>query len=88
MNLVLAGLLRWLEHHLVLRKVTGSISSLGTFLGAGFDSWSGHIWEATDPCFSLTSMSVCLSIYSSIYLYRSIYHLSIYHLNVVKPYPR
>lgn len=22
----------------------------------GFDPWLGHTWEATNPCFSLTSM--------------------------------
>ena len=31
-------------------------------LGCGFDPWSGHVWETTDQCFSLTLISVCLSV--------------------------
>ena len=46
-------------------------SSQGAYLGCRFDPWSGHIWEATDQCFSLTlvffspisslSLTLCVS---------------------------
>ena len=41
----LAGWLSWLECHPVYQKV------------CRFDPWSGHIWEATNWCFSLPSLS-------------------------------
>ena len=52
----LARWLSWLEHHSTLQKVVGSIPGQGTFPGCWFSPWSGRVEEATDPCFSLTSM--------------------------------
>ena len=42
-------------------NVTGSIPSQGTCWGWGVGPWSGHKREATDQCFSLTSMLRSLS---------------------------
>ena len=36
------------------QKVTGSIPGQGIYLSCKFDPGSGHIWEATDRCFSLS----------------------------------
>ena len=43
-------------------QVTGLIPRQGTYPGHRFDPQSGHIQEATDLCFSLTSMSLSLSL--------------------------
>ena len=48
-----------MEHHPIHQKVAGLIPHQGTYLGCGFDPWSGHAWEATD-CFSLTFLSLSL----------------------------
>ena len=45
MSLALARLFSWLERHPIHQKAAGSISSQGTYLGCGFDPWSGHIQE-------------------------------------------
>lgn len=42
----LAGMaLSWLECH------------QDTYPGCGFDSWSGHVWEETNQCFTLSLLS-------------------------------
>ena len=43
-------------------KVAGSIPGQGTCLGCRFGPRSGRIQEATDPCFSLTSVFLSLSL--------------------------
>ena len=43
------------------QKVAGSIPGQGPGLGCGLGPQSGHVWEATDQCFSLTSMFLSLS---------------------------
>ena len=53
--------LSWIEHHPINCKAAGSIPGQGTYLGCRFGSQSGHVWEATDPRFSLTSMFLFLS---------------------------
>ena len=56
----LAGWLSWLEHRPIHQNVAGSICGQGTYPGCGFDPQSGHIREATNRCFSLTSMFLSL----------------------------
>ena len=52
----------WLVgHHPTELKVASSIPSQVTCQGCGFGPRSGSIWEATDWCFSLTSMFLSLS---------------------------
>ena len=46
--------LSWLEHGPVDQRIAGSIPSQGTCLSCEFSPGSGHIWEATNPCFSLS----------------------------------
>ena len=46
----------------IYQKVAGLIPGQGAFVGCGFDPSLGHIQEAADQWFSLTSMSVCLSL--------------------------
>ena len=46
------------------QKAGGSIPGKSIYLGCGFDPWSGHIWEATNQYFSLTSMCLPLSLKS------------------------
>ena len=48
----------WLEHSPAHQKVVGWISSQGTYLGCRFNPQKGCEQEATDQCFSLTSMSL------------------------------
>ena len=36
------------------QKIAGSIIGQGTDLGCGFDPLLGHVWEATDRCFSFS----------------------------------
>ena len=43
-----------------MKNVVGSIPTHGTYLGCGFDSWLGRLWEATNQCFSLTLMFLSL----------------------------
>ena len=50
----LAGWLSWSERHPIHQKVVGSNPSQATYLGCGLDTQSWRIWEATDPCFSLS----------------------------------
>ena len=51
----LAGLLAWLEeHHSTHQKVGGLIPSQGTYLGCGFNLWSGSVRGAVNLCFSLS----------------------------------
>ena len=57
----LAEWLSWLKHHSIQQKVAGSNPGQGPYLGCGFDPQLGHIQEATDWCFSLTSMFLSLS---------------------------
>ena len=35
-------------------RVASLIPGQSTYLGFRFSSWSGHVWEATDPCFFLS----------------------------------
>ena len=56
----LAGWLSWLECLLIHQNVVGSIPSQGTYLGFGLNPWSGHVWESTDQCFSI-SLSLSLN---------------------------
>ena len=57
----LARQLSWLQHHPVHQKAAGSIPGQGTHLACGFNPWLGHLWEATDRCFSLISIFLFLS---------------------------
>ena len=43
----LAKWLSWLECHPIHQKVEGLIPSQGTYLGCGFDPWSGCLQKAT-----------------------------------------
>ena len=52
---------QWIEHWLANRKATGLIPSQGTCLGGGARSPFGGVREATDRCFSRTSMFLSLS---------------------------
>ena len=55
--------LSWLEHCAVNRKVVGSTSSQGTYLGLVFGPWLGYVGKATvDGCCSLTSIFLSLSL--------------------------
>ena len=58
----LARWLSWVNRHPVHQNVAGSIPVQGTCLGWGFDPQLGHMWEASDWCFSLTSVSLSLSL--------------------------
>ena len=58
----LAGWLSWLKQGPIHQNAVGSIPSQVTYLGCGFDPWWGHVWEATDQCFSLTLMFLFLSL--------------------------
>ena len=42
------------ERHPTKQSVTSPIPGQDTWLGCGFVSWSGSMWEATDRCFALT----------------------------------
>ena len=44
------------------QRVAGSVLGQGTYLGCRFDPWSGCVREATDQCFSFTSMFLFLSL--------------------------
>ena len=57
----LAGVAQLVGYHPTNQKVTGSIPGQGKCLGCGFGPQSGRVREATDRCFSLTSMFVSLS---------------------------
>ena len=45
------------------QHVASSIPSQGTCLGCGFGPRLGRVWNATDQCFSLTSMFLSLSFF-------------------------
>ena len=62
--LTLLRCLSWLEHLPTHQKVAGLILGQGTDVGCGFNPRSGPVQEATDQCFSLTTMflSVFLSL--------------------------
>ena len=51
----LAGWRGGLECRPVQQKVVGSTLGQGTSLGCGFNPQAGHVWEAMDRYFSLTS---------------------------------
>ena len=57
----LAGWLSWLEHRPIHQRAVGSVPSQGTYLGCGFNPWQGT-YKRQLTGFSLTSMSVCLSV--------------------------
>ena len=50
-----------LEQRTINQKVLGSIPGQGTCLGFRFVPWSRPVQEATDWCFSLTWIFLCLS---------------------------
>ena len=53
--MALARWLSWMERRSEHQKGVGSVAGQGTGLGCGFDPQSGHVWEATDCCFSPSS---------------------------------
>ena len=53
--------LGWLEYCPIYQKVAGLIPSQGTYLGCRLDPRVGHIWEATNWCFSHKLLSLSLS---------------------------
>ena len=57
-------LARWLGWSAALctRKLAGLIPGQGTYLGRELDPQFGCIWEANNECFSLTMMSLSLSL--------------------------
>ena len=57
--LALAGVAQ-LERGPLHQKAGGSLLSQGTYLGWGFNLRLGHEWEATNQCFSLTSLFLSL----------------------------
>ena len=57
-----ASVAQWVGVSFCRPKCYGSIPSQGTCLGCGFSPQSGHVQEATDQCFSLTSMFLSLSL--------------------------
>ena len=57
----MTGVAQLVGCHPTKRKVTSSIPDQGTCLGCGLRPWSGHVQEATDRCFSLTSMFLIFS---------------------------
>ena len=55
--------LKWLEHHLLLdQKIVGSILVRAHIKVEGSIPSQGTYERATNQCFSLTSISVCLSV--------------------------
>ena len=52
--------LSWLEHCPVHQMVVGLIPSQGKHLDYGFNPWSSCVQEATNRCFSLTSLPLSL----------------------------
>ena len=62
------GWVAQLECHPAHQKVVGSISNQSICLGCGLDLWPRCVWEATDRCFSLTSMFLFLSLSLSLSL--------------------
>ena len=63
-KLAWAGVAQWIECQPVNQKVAGLIPSQGTCLGLQARSPSGGVQEATNRCFSHTSMflSLCFSL--------------------------
>ena len=53
------GQVTWLEPCPTHQSVTGSILWQCTYLGFRFDPWLGHVWKATDQCFSLSQQWTC-----------------------------
>ena len=64
------------ECHPVHQNVAGSIPGQGTYLGCGFNSQSGCLWETINQCSSLTLMSLSLSPSLSLSLSASLSKLS------------
>ena len=62
--------------HPIQQKAAGSIFSQDTYLGCGFDPWSGYMREETNQCFSLTSRFVSVS--------HSLHLLSLKSINIFK----
>ena len=56
----LPGVAQLVGCHPAKQKFPSSTPSQGTCLGCGFSPWSGYVGEATDRCFSLTSMFLSL----------------------------
>ena len=57
----LAGVAQWIEHWPANRRVAGSISGQGTFLGCPGTCLAGGLWRVADHCFS-PSLSPSLAI--------------------------
>ena len=58
--LALTSMVQWIGRHSSKQKVASSIPGQGTCLGCWFSPWAGHVPEAMDQCFSLTSMFLSL----------------------------
>ena len=58
--MALIGIAQLVGHHPTKQMVAGSIPCQGTYLGGGFGHWFERVQEATDLCFSLTSMFLSL----------------------------
>ena len=61
-KIALPGWLSRLRHQSTHQKAEGLIPGQSTYLGYRFCPWLGHIWQATDWCFSLTYMFLSLSV--------------------------
>ena len=59
---VLAKWLSWLEGHPTHQKVGSWIPSQGTHLACRFSPQYGQVWEATNRCFSFTSVFLSLPV--------------------------
>ena len=62
MVIALTGVAQLVWHCPAKPNVAGSIPGQGTCLGCGFNPQLEHIQEATDPCLSLSSMFLSLSV--------------------------
>ena len=67
----------WLEHPPINQKVVGSNPSQDTYLGYGFDPWSGCIQEARNPSMFLTSMFLSSSLSKRLWKKGYIYYPSL-----------
>ena len=50
------GWLSWLDLHSIHQRVAGFIPSQDTYIDCGFSPPLGCLWEATNRCFSITSV--------------------------------
>ena len=61
--------LSWLEHHPINHSNGHLIPGQGTYLGCRFNPQSEHVWEATNQCSYLISMSLSLFPPLSLFLF-------------------